>query len=41
MGKIKVLINLAWHIKKEVKIYLRKMGYKGKIIDILQTKDFV
>jgi len=39
-NKIKVLINLAWHINKEIKTYLRKMGYKGKIIDILEAKDF-
>ncbi len=38
--KIKIIINLAWHINKEIKNYLRKMGYKGKIIDILETKDF-
>ena len=40
-NKIKIIINLAWHINKEIKTYLRKMGYKGKIIDILETKDFV
>ena len=39
-NKIKIIINLAWHINKEIKIYLRKMGYKGKIIDILDSKDF-
>jgi len=39
-NKIKIIINLAWHINKEIRIYLRKMGYKGKIIDILETKDF-
>ena len=39
-NKIKIVVNLAWHINKEIKTYLRKMGYKGKIIDILETKDF-
>jgi len=39
-NRIKIIINLAWHINKEIKIYLRKMGYKGKIIDILDSKDF-
>lgn len=39
-NKIKIIINLAWHINKEIKIYLKKMGYKGKIIDILNSKDF-
>jgi len=39
-NKIKIIINLAWHINKEIKNYLRKMGFKGKIIDILDSKDF-
>ncbi len=30
----KVIINLAWHIKKEIFTYLRKNNYKGKIINI-------
>ena len=38
--KTKVIINLAWHIKIEIKNYLRKKGYVGKIIDILNPKDF-
>ena len=38
--KTKIIINLAWHIKTEIKNYLRKKGYMGKIIDILNPKDF-
>ena len=30
----KVIINLAWHIKKEIFLYLRKNKYKDKIINI-------
>ena len=30
----KVIINLAWHIKKEIFSYLKKNKYKGKIINI-------
>ena len=29
-----VVINLAWHIKKEIFLYLRKNKYKDKIINI-------
>ena len=36
-----VIINLAWHISKEIKDYLRyKLKYKGKIIDIISKSDF-
>ena len=34
------IINLAWHIKKEIKRYLRKKNIQNKIIDILEKKDF-
>ena len=40
INKLKIIVNLAWHIKLEIRNYLRKKGYKGKIVDILQTKDF-
>ena len=33
--KNKIILNLAWHIKKEIKAYLRKNKFKGKIINIL------
>ena len=34
------IINLAWHISKEISNYLTSSGYKGKIIDILDQDDF-
>ena len=34
------IINLAWHISKEIKMYILKMGMKNKIIDIIEPKDF-
>ena len=41
IDKIKVILNFAWHISKEIKIYLRKLGYKGRIINIIEKKDFI
>lgn len=35
-----VIINLAWHIEKEIKDYLRDNGYQGDIINILSPDDF-
>jgi hypothetical protein len=35
------LLNLAWHIPKEIRTYLASNGYKGPIIDILSTNDFL
>ena len=29
-----VIINLAWHISKEIHNYLGKQGFDGRIIDI-------
>ncbi len=34
-----IIINLAWHIKKEIKNYL-KDKYQGEIFNILELKDF-
>mgnify|MGYP003952024343 CR=1 FL=1 len=34
------LLNLAWHIPKEIRSYLLSHGYKGHITDILSTNDF-
>ena len=34
------IINLAWHIPKEIKSYLKSLGLKNKVIDIVQKKDF-
>ena len=36
----KPLLNLAWHISKEIRIYLNKSNYKGPIVDILDIDDF-
>jgi hypothetical protein len=30
-----VILNLAWHISPEINAYLRKAGYRGEIVDIL------
>jgi hypothetical protein len=34
------LINLAWHIPREIHSYMRQRGYRGRIIDIVGTNDF-
>ncbi len=34
------LLNLAWHIPREIKTYLTKHGYTGPVIDILSADDF-
>ena len=39
--KRKIILNLAWHISKEIKNYLKKgLNFKGEVIDILTEKDF-
>lgn len=35
------LLNLAWHIPREIHGYLNEHGYTGPIIDILSAEDFV
>ena len=36
-----ILINLAWHISREIKNYLKsKMKFRGKIINIISNNDF-
>ena len=32
------ILNLAWHLPKEVRVNLLKNGYKGKVIDIKNFK---
>ena len=34
------IINLAWHIDREIKTYLKKMRIKNKVVNILERKDF-
>lgn len=38
--KTRPLLNLAWHIPGEIREYLRKHGYPGRVIDILSEEDF-
>ncbi|HET9651935.1 MAG TPA: class I SAM-dependent methyltransferase [Usitatibacter sp.] len=35
-----VLVNFAWHISAEIEAYLRKAGYRGEIVDILDPREF-
>ncbi len=35
-----VLVNFAWHIPAEIEAYLRKNGYTGEIIPILDPSEF-
>jgi hypothetical protein len=35
-----VILNLAWHISPEISEYLRKIGFQGEIVDILDPHDF-
>lgn len=34
------LLNLAWHIPKEIRNYLAEHGYTGEVVDILSAEDF-
>jgi hypothetical protein len=34
------LLNLAWHIPKEIRSYLNDHGYDGSVIDIVSDDDF-
>ena len=37
----KIILNLAWHIKDEIKKYLTKeLNFKGKVINIISKSDF-
>jgi hypothetical protein len=36
----KPLINMAWHIGREIETYLRGRGFPGKIINIIALDDF-
>ena len=38
--KPKFILNLAWHIKKEIKKYLNQNLVKSKVINIIDKKDF-
>lgn len=34
------LLNLAWHIPKEIRSYLKDHNYNGEVVDILSSSDF-
>ena len=36
----KPLLNLAWHISREIGQYLQDNGYNGPVIDVLSADDF-
>ncbi len=38
--KPKVMLNLAWHISKEIRGYLAERGFRGQVVDILSPQDF-
>jgi hypothetical protein len=35
------LLNLAWHVSREIRSYMTERGYAGSITDILTAEDFV
>ena len=35
------IINLAWHIDKEIKSYLKKNKINNDVVDILNSRDFI
>jgi hypothetical protein len=35
LAEEKIILNLAWHIKSEIKAYLQDYNYSGEILDIL------
>ena len=35
------ILNLAWHIPDEINEYLRRAGFKGEIINIIDNNDFI
>lgn len=39
--KSKPIVNLAWHISKEIHNYLTQQEYSGRVIDILSAEDFL
>jgi hypothetical protein len=36
----KIIINFAWHISKEIKLYLLSNKINAKIINIIEKNDF-
>jgi len=40
LDKTQPLLNLAWHIPKEIRLYMINNSYTGDIIDIISWEDF-
>jgi len=40
LGGLPVILNLAWHISGEIEAYLRKAGFRGEVVDILDPREF-
>ena len=40
LADVPVILNLAWHISAEIEAYLRKAGFRGEMVDILDPRDF-
>jgi 2-polyprenyl-3-methyl-5-hydroxy-6-metoxy-1,4-benzoquinol methylase len=40
-NNFKIIINFAWHIKKEIKKYLNKNNINARIINIIEKNDFI
>jgi SAM-dependent methyltransferase len=38
--KDKPLLNLAWHIPREIREYLKANGHTGEVIDVIEQSDF-
>ena len=36
----RTILNLAWHIKEEIENYLFENGFRGRVINIMESKDF-
>lgn len=35
-----VILNLAWHISEEINAYLKRNGFEGTVVDILEPREF-
>ena len=35
-----VVLNMAWHIRDEIKSYVKKNGFGGELVDIISSSDF-
>jgi SAM-dependent methyltransferase len=34
------ILNLAWHISDEIRVYMKNLGFNGEFIDIISPSDF-